>query len=275
MINNDNDKKGFGGFNDLVSDITKEVEAPVTKRSPTVTEPSSKSLPNAQQDSPSRPVLPTQTHNSGNVPSGSSRTNWVWWVAGIFFIIAIAIGSGEKDADDFSTPPVTQQTVSDSYSSSTSPEVLSEPQPASVEVLNQEEMPPVGTGLVLSHNQIRYCLAEDMRLSTIQKSINSYSQYEVDTFNSVVQDYNSRCSNYRYRSGVLESVRSEVSLEYTSLATEALRTLESWREKSNEIENLVQKNALTSSENSQSSLEDSAVNQDSSESSDEEQRLTE
>ena len=179
MTTNDNDKKGFGGFNDLVSDVTKEVEASIKKPVPKAAKPITEAPPKTQQESPSRPTQsqkPTQTHNSQNIPGGNSGSNWGWWVVGIFFIIAIAAGSGEKRIEEPAAPASYQQTYNDSDSPSTSPEVLPEPAPAPVEISNSEETPPVGTGLIFSHNQIRYCLAEDVRLSTIKESLDSYSQ---------------------------------------------------------------------------------------------------
>src|SRR3546814_1009207 len=69
--------------------------------------------------------------------------------------------------------------------------------------------PPVGQNLVLSSEQIRYCLAEDIRMDGAKSAINNYSDYDVDRFNAMVADYNSRCGSFRYRSGA----RSE---EHTS-----------------------------------------------------------
>jgi peptidoglycan hydrolase-like protein with peptidoglycan-binding domain len=63
---------------------------------------------------------------------------------------------------------------------------------------------------VLSVPQIRYCAAEDIRLDAAKGVINNYVEAEVDRFNAMVADYNSRCSRFRYRRGALESARSDV-----------------------------------------------------------------
>jgi hypothetical protein len=42
------------------------------------------------------------------------------------------------------------------------------------------------------------------------EAINQYNDSDVDRFNTLVADYNSRCSNFRYREGALEIARSEV-----------------------------------------------------------------
>lgn len=68
----------------------------------------------------------------------------------------------------------------------------------------------MGTGLVLSSPQIRYCLSEDIRLEAMRQYSNVYSQRAIYAFNLAVNDYNSRCGSFRYRSGALESVRRDV-----------------------------------------------------------------
>jgi hypothetical protein len=73
-----------------------------------------------------------------------------------------------------------------------------------------EEIPPIGTGLMLSPNQIRYCVAEDIRIDGARSALNQERSYEVNRLNGMITDYNSRCANFRYRSGTLQSVRSEI-----------------------------------------------------------------
>ncbi|TXH39945.1 MAG: peptidoglycan-binding protein [Burkholderiaceae bacterium] len=41
-------------------------------------------------------------------------------------------------------------------------------------------------------------------------ALNNYSDSDVDRFNAMVADYNSRCGSFRYRSGALESARRDV-----------------------------------------------------------------
>ena len=72
-----------------------------------------------------------------------------------------------------------------------------------------EEIPPIGIGNTLGKNQIRYCVAESIRIEAHQKMINSFSHSSVSAFNRIVNDYNARCSNYRYRVGLLEAARAE------------------------------------------------------------------
>jgi hypothetical protein len=83
-----------------------------------------------------------------------------------------------------------------------------------------ETPPPVGTGIVLSTDQIRYCLAEGIRLDAARGALNQYSQFDTSRFNGMISDYNSRCSQFRYRQGSLESVRAQVESERFQLQSE-------------------------------------------------------
>ena len=73
-----------------------------------------------------------------------------------------------------------------------------------------ESKPSVGRNNVLSTAQIRYCLAEKIRLDAADTVLNNYSDSDVDRFNRYVNDYNSRCGEFRYRQGALESARRDV-----------------------------------------------------------------
>lgn len=96
------------------------------------------------------------------------------------------------------------------------------PEPVPIYATNDEEMPPVGSGLSLSRSQIRYCLSEKIRVTAWQGQVNEYSGTSVEAFNEAVRDYNSRCSSFRYRSGALESVRSEVEANRYALQLQGM-----------------------------------------------------
>ena len=62
-----------------------------------------------------------------------------------------------------------------------------------------EEKPPIASNLVFSIAQIHYCLAEDIRLESAKSAVNNYIDSDVDRFNAMVADYNSRCSSFKYQ----------------------------------------------------------------------------
>lgn len=74
----------------------------------------------------------------------------------------------------------------------------------------REVLPPIAQNATLGRDQIRYCVAEDIRLEAARRVLNGARSWEIQRFNDMVQDYNARCSSFRYRSGALQSVRSEV-----------------------------------------------------------------
>lgn len=86
-------------------------------------------------------------------------------------------------------------------------------------------MPPVGQNLVFSTAQIRYCLAEDIRIDSAKAEINKHIESDVDRFNAMVEDYNRRCGSFRYRSGALESARRDIEPYRSQLQVEGGRRL--------------------------------------------------
>src|SRR5207253_2397737 len=87
---------------------------------------------------------------------------------------------------------------------------------------SNEESPLAGTNNVLSYTQIRYCLSEGIRLSASKQAVTGYIDADVDRFNAMVTDYNSKCRQFRYRKGSLETVRSEVEANRAGLEAQGL-----------------------------------------------------
>ncbi|MBU1357652.1 MAG: peptidoglycan-binding protein [Gammaproteobacteria bacterium] len=120
-------------------------------------------------------------------------------VIGVLWLIGQSDKNTTSPAQAYSPPA---QTATPSYSPPPA-EPLAPSRP-------QESMPPVGQNQVLSTAQIRYCLAEEIRMDGAKSAINNYIESDVDRFNAMVADYNSRCGNFRYRSGMLENARREI-----------------------------------------------------------------
>ena len=83
-----------------------------------------------------------------------------------------------------------------------------------------EKVPPVGDSQVLSMPQLRYCLSENIRLDGADRVLDKHSQPEVDRYNSMITDYNSRCGSFRYVKGTKEQASAEVERERTALLAE-------------------------------------------------------
>jgi hypothetical protein len=78
----------------------------------------------------------------------------------------------------------------------------------------------LGTDLVLGVAEIRYCLAEEIRMEGAKAIVDAYNTAEVDKFNSIVHDYNSRCGKFRYRAGDLERARGDIKSFRSELLAE-------------------------------------------------------
>jgi len=193
--------KGFAGLSSLVSDVDTS-PPPAAKKEPTSNSgASSISPPPASQTAQPQPRQ-EQTYQEPPQPSsGSSGGKWALGIAaviGVLWLIGQSDKSTTSPAPAYSPPA---QTVTPSYS----PPAQSQepPRPA-------ESQPPVGQSIVLSTAQIRYCLAEDIRMDAAKAVVNNYIDSDVDRFNAIAADYNSRCGNFRYRSGALESARRDI-----------------------------------------------------------------
>lgn len=87
----------------------------------------------------------------------------------------------------------------------------------------QEEIPPIGNGLVLTTGQIRFCVYEKARLETAERLANGImlDSDDVDRLNRFIGEYNKRCGHFRYRKGALERVQAELPGVQPMLEAEA------------------------------------------------------
>ena len=186
---------------------------PAAKVEPAASAPSTeRPAPQAPQPQQSQQ---NQTYQEPAQPSSSGSSGGKW-VLGIAAVIGVLWLIGQSDKSPTSpTPayPPPAQTTTPSYSPPAEPQAPSRP---------QESMPPVGQNLVFSAAQIRYCLAEDIRLEGAKSAVNNYIESDVDRFNAMVADYNSRCGSFRYRSGALESARRDMEPFRGQLQSEGL-----------------------------------------------------
>lgn len=197
--NKEGKRKGFAGLSSLVSDVDANA-LPASK--PTGTEAGPSTAPKSTNVSSKPLPLPHP------VPQGpSSNSSGGKWLLGISVAIGVLWLIWQVNRPSSSASAYTPSTEAPSY---TAPSTATEPPPPQVPSSPEEVMPPVGSDLVLSTAQIRYCLAEDIRMDAAKSAVDGYNGSEVDRFNMMVADYNSRCGSFRYRSGALESARRDV-----------------------------------------------------------------
>ena len=200
--------KGFAGLSSLVSDV--DTTLPPASKAEPAPGAAGAGRPAPQSAQPQPQPSQRQTYQEPAQPpsSGSSGGKWVLGIAAVIGVLWL-IGQSDKNttspAPTYSPPA---QTATPSYS----------PPPAEPQAPSrpQESMPPVGQNQVLSTAQIRYCLAEDIRMESAKSTVNNYIESDVDRFNAMVAHYNSRCGSFSYRSGALESARRDIE-PYRSL----------------------------------------------------------
>lgn len=142
------------------------------------------------------------------------RIKWAW-IAGIAAIIIVpAIISENKT----STPR-------SSYTSSNTTTTRTTSYSPSVDDY-QESVPPIGTGLTLSKPQVRYCTFQGRRLDLLRSMAATSSA--VFKFNVLIEDYNSRCSSFRYWGSDLTSVAAEASGRTAQFQQEAANLSRNW-----------------------------------------------
>lgn len=204
---NGDPKKGFAGLSSMVSDVDSTVAQPARESKPA---PRAASAPapgerarSTDDQAPDRPVYQAPAQSSG----GSSTGKWLLGIGVVAGLLWLVSQSGDK-----ALSPAPAFTPSSDSSSVASPSPSWQPaqSPAAAPSRPSEERPPVGTNNVLTSAQLRYCVAEKIRLDAAEGAINNYNDTHVDRFNEMVADYNGRCGQFRYRSGALESARSEV-----------------------------------------------------------------
>ena len=197
--------KGFAGLSSMVSDVD-DVVVSTPKQSqkdpsvPSLKQPAGNSQPTKQTST--RPA--SQTYQAPTQPSGGSSAGK--WLLGIAVVIGLIWIANQSDNNRPSKPAYSPGTSSTSVASANQPAVV-QPQ---VPTRPAESKPSVGRNNVLSTAQIRYCLGEKIRLDAAETVLNNYSDSDVDRFNGYVNDYNSRCGEFRYRQGALESARRDV-----------------------------------------------------------------
>ena len=82
---------------------------------------------------------------------------------------------------------------------------------------NSEAVPPIGTDVVLTRQQIRYCLAESIRLDGGKAYLEKRTRRDPTRFNAEVQDYNNRCGRFRYPVRIFDDVKTSVESQRDQL----------------------------------------------------------
>ena len=240
------ESKGFAGLSSLVSDVD-TTPPPAAKKEPAAAAPRVE-----RAASPPAQPQPSQRHTTVHESSPSQRNVSLLLGLGIFIIpyifVWFLLRSGHSalsrvlgfgwlaffllpmllDSHSITAPPQNGANVAaPAYSSPAQSTAPSYSPPAQPQAPSRptESRPPVGQGRVFSREQIRYCLAEDIRLDGAKAAINNHVDADVDRFNAMVADYNSRCSSFKYRTNNrgrndLKSAQRDIEPYRTQLQSE-------------------------------------------------------
>ncbi len=148
--------------------------------------------------------------------SSTVRKRMFWGLAAAAFVVFLIYDSNKKPSYSPRPSQTTAYLPSTTRSSSST---------ASSQY--EEQIPLPGSDRVLNRSQVRYCTFQHERLDILRGLIASNT--EIDRYNSLVSDFNSRCSSFRYRQGVLQTIEAEVSGRRQHLRQDAQRLLSSWR----------------------------------------------
>ena len=207
--------KGFAGLSSMVSDVDDVVSSkPKQPQKPHAEAPPKQTAGGSQQPKQTSTKPTSQTYQAPAQPSGDSSAGK--WFVGIAVVIGLIWLANQSENSRPSKPAYSPGTSSTSTAPASQP-AIAQPQTPS---RPSESKPSVGRNNVLSTAQIRYCLAEKIRLDAAETVLNNYNDSDVDRFNGYVNDYNSRCGEFRYRQGSLESARRDVEPYRSQLQAE-------------------------------------------------------
>ncbi len=156
----------------------------------------------------------------------SKKRRWLFWgiAAAVVGFIWISDSSSKKKRTY--SPKTTTAYSSPSNLTSQPSNTTSGTVAKSSSGRRNESLPPVGSNNVLNQEQIRYCVYQGERLTYLRDLTDTNEK--VQKFNQIINDYNSRCSSYRYRSGAVQRVKNELAGVRSKLKSEATEISLSW-----------------------------------------------
>ncbi len=222
---NNNNKKGFSGLSDLASEVSgiddtvkpepKAEAKPSTPKQPL--QPQREAAPSEPERKPTNSPPPIE-HVSPVKSGGVSGDKGILVIIGFVLVIwLINTGVLSSKKPSYSTPSSPQ---SYSYPRSNPAPAVQTPNTTQRAGL-QYTKPPTGTNNVLSVPEIRWCIRQSIRMKAMRDIIDT--REGIGEFNWFVDDYNSRCSRYRYRQGARSQAERDVELYRNQIVWEANR----------------------------------------------------
>lgn len=216
-------KKGFVGLSDLAFTPSKQQQTSPTKASsiapapPTKTSTTATNAPSGAAKSPppttSKPAAAVPPSLQATKPQQDRKTRGSFWPC--LLVVILALGCIKLvNTCNRSPSRTSRQATAPTYTSQSSTSNA----PAQLEYVK----PPVGTNHILSLSQIQWCIREEIRLDAITDIIDADSSRAISNFNSEVDDYNSRCGSYRYRSNTHSQAVKNVEIYRSEIENQAI-----------------------------------------------------
>ncbi|MCK1715041.1 hypothetical protein [Bradyrhizobium sp. 143] len=160
----------------------------------------------------------------------NTRVMWFWGVVivggGLWAILANGGSGSGPQTTQYRPPPSYSNTPA--WPQTPAPSQTTAPPPQRTETFDTgETIPSVGTSLALTRANIRYCSFQRVRLEAARPLVQAGVQGQ--RFSAAVDDYNSRCSDYRYRQSDKDAVDAELIGKRYSLESEGRAQAASWR----------------------------------------------
>jgi hypothetical protein len=97
---------------------------------------------------------------------------------------------------------------------------------ASIDAESVEKLPPPGQGLLLSSEEVRYCVFQGRRLGFLRSQIAGNDS--IQRFNALAKDFNSRCKSFRFENEALQAADRLANAKQSQLQADAIKILASW-----------------------------------------------
>lgn len=209
---------GFKGLTTMVSDVDSLIQAAQSKASQSSESAIGNSLPSA--------TLPTTDSSSEstakNQPNGRSTRPFVQRFAagaGIVCILVFLYAIYQKSPQPRAAHNASSSLLSNAGKQTSPPDFSQQ---------LKEDIPPIGTDRVLTSAEIQYCLAEAIRLEAASLLVHDTDDAgDIVRYNVMIDDYNQRCSRYRYHRATFQSAKNAVELHRTRLQAEGAKRFRS------------------------------------------------
>ena len=209
--------------NQVENDLTKKLQAQKWKEAERLAD----RLLTLETDEENLKVARTIRDSASAKRKAGVRVRWFWGIVivggGLWAVVANSNGpqtTPYRSPPSYSNTPAWPQTT-------TAPQTTTPPTQRSDSLDASETMPAVGTGLALTRPNIRYCTFQRVRIEAARPALAGAVQQQ--SFNATIDDFNARCSDYRYRQSDKDAVDAELPRKRFSLEAEGRALAASWR----------------------------------------------